>query len=349
MRHAPAYEVRNLTKRYTAPPVLANRAISFTAHCGEAFGVLGPNGAGKSTLVKQLVGLLPPTSGDILLFGEKISQRVSGDRRIGRTVAYLPQGALALGELKVAEVIRWVGMLRGLGKAGATRETDQLLHVLALGGLADRQLRKLSGGQRRLVQVGMTLVAHLPVLILDEPTADIDVELRQTIWDLLAGRAAEGAAVVLVTHDVAEAERVLDRVAIVDAGRVVASGTPAELKARLAHRTRLDIAVPAESPVRLEELAARLGDARVHRRHVSAWVPAATATKVLDGLLTAYGAGAFEDIRLVSPSLEDVYLSHRGLSFAEADQQDPEDPRPAPDARAPAAGDSSDDGAVIAG
>ncbi|HVL64198.1 MAG TPA: ABC transporter ATP-binding protein [Actinomycetota bacterium] len=314
MRNAPAYEVRNLRKVYRLPKqpdVVANDGLDFTVEPGEAFGLLGPNGAGKSTLVKQLVGLLVPSSGEVRLFGETVVP--GGDRRIGRTVAYLPQSALALGELRVAEAIRWTGMLRGLPKALAESETEELLDVLQLSGLVDRQLRKLSGGQRRLVQLGMTLAARLPVLILDEPTADIDPGLRRRIWQLLEARARGGAAVLLVTHDVAEAEHVLDRVAILDRGRVVAGGTPAELKADLAHRTRLEIVLAEAAPVDARRLAAEMGaETRVRGRHISAWVPAELALRTLEKVMSGAPQGALEDVRLITPTLEDVYLEVGG-------------------------------------
>ena len=319
MRNAPAYEVRNLTKTYASPVVHANESITFTADVGEAFGLLGPNGAGKSTLVRQLVGLLRPTKGEIRLFGEMVLAGAPG-KRMGRTVAYLPQGALSLGELKVAEAIRWTGMMRGLGKAPATTETEELLNVLELHETRDRQLRKLSGGQRRLVQLGMTFVGRLPVLILDEPTADIDVALRQRIWDLISERSQAGTSVILVTHDVAEAERALQRVAILDRGRVVASGTPAELKAKLAHRTRLDIVVAEGATISAEMLAADIaGEARVRGRHISAWVPADEAVRSLEKVMGAAGADALEDVHLITPTLEDVYLDIGGRSIEEAD------------------------------
>lgn len=239
MRNAPAFEVRNLHKVYRSPPVVANEGITFTVAPGESFGLLGPNGAGKTTLVKQLVGLLTPTSGEIRLFGELM--RPGKDRRIGKTVAYLPQGTMSLGEFKVSEAIEWTAILRGCGAATARAEAEELMGVLELKALHDRQLRKLSGGERRLVQLGMTLVGRLPVLILDEPTADIDPALRARIWELISARARAGAAVVLVTHDVAEAEHVVNRVAILVAGRVAALGTPAELKAQLPPRPPVEV------------------------------------------------------------------------------------------------------------
>lgn len=322
MRNAPAYEVRNLCKVYRDPKVVANDGVSWSVARGEAFGLLGPNGAGKTTLVRQLVGLLRPTSGEIRLFGEIVFGGRGPERRVARCVAYLPQGATALGELKVAEAISFTGMLRGLGKAAAAADAEQLMAALSLTELAGRQLRKLSGGQRRLVQLGMTLVGRLPVLILDEPTADIDPALRGKIWDLIADRARGGAAVILVTHDVAEAEHVLDRVAIMGRGRVVASGTPAELKARLSHRTRVEVVVAADATVDPQALVQHVtGETRVRGKHLSAWVPAEDAIPCLEKIIAAAGLDALEDVRLVSPTLEDVYLDVGGKTFAEEESQ----------------------------
>ncbi|MGH2756559.1 MAG: ABC transporter ATP-binding protein [Actinomycetota bacterium] len=307
MKNAPAYEVRNLTKVYARPEVLANDSLSFAVDRGESFGLLGANGAGKTTLVRQLVGLLVPTSGEVRLFGEPL--RPGRDRRVGRTVAYLPQDALALGELKIEEAIRWTGMLRGYDSGLATSETNDLLDVLELGNVRDRQLRKLSGGQRRLVQIGMTLVGRLPVLILDEPTSDIDPALRGRIWELIAERAGAGAAVLLVTHDVAEAEHVLDRVAILDRGRVIALGTPAELKARLSHRTRIEVVLAEDSDMDPHEIGRAISEERkVRGRRISAWVQAEDAVAMLEKIVSSYGLDTLEDIHLVTPTLEDVYM-----------------------------------------
>ena len=312
LRHAPAYEVRNLRKVYSSPEVVANTGITFTVEPGTAFGLLGPNGAGKTTLVRQLVGLSRPTSGEILLFGEEL--RFKGDeRRVGRHVAYLPQAALALGELKVGEALRWTAMLRGCGRSTANTESEELVSLLDLGSVVDRQLRKVSGGQRRLAQIAMTLVGRLPILILDEPTTDVDPRLRAQIWSLLAERARAGAAVILVTHDVAEAEHALDRVAILDKGRVVTSGTPAELKARLAHRTRVEIVVMDGATTTTASVAELLGSgSRVDGRRVSSWVPADEAVVTLEKVMTSVGSDSLEDVRLITPTLEDVYLELSG-------------------------------------
>ena len=321
MRNAPAFEVRNLRKTYESPLVVANDGISFTAEAGEAVGLLGPNGAGKTTLVRQLVGLLTPSAGEIRLFGEIVRPGILIDRRVGRTVAYLPQGAMALGELRVDEAIRWSGMLRGLGKPTAQTETAELLDDLQLGSIADRQIRKLSGGQRRLVQIGMTLVGRLPVVILDEPTADIDPALRRRIWELISERVAMGAAVILVTHDVAEAEHVLNRVAILDQGRVVVSGTPAQLKAGLAHRTRIELVLDESATVDAQTIASMIGgETRVRGRRVSAWVPADFAIAALEKVMASAGQESLEDVRMITPTLEDVYLEASGHPMQESER-----------------------------
>lgn len=321
MRHAAAYEVRNLRKIYESPRVVANDGISFTVDAGESFGLLGPNGAGKSTLVRQLVGLTKPTAGEIDLFGEPVGGRRHA-RRVGRTVAYLPQGALALGELEVGEAVRYTAMLRGCNDTTATAESIELLDALSIAGIAERPVRKLSGGQRRLTQIAMTLVGRLPVLILDEPTADIDPALRSTIWELIQQRRRAGAAVILVTHDVAEAEHALDRVAVIDRGKVVTSGTPAELKAKLSHRTRLEVVVAEEGKVSALDLGREISvEARVDGRKVSAWVAADEAIRVLEKVVGMAGEGGLEDARLVTPTLEDVYLELRATPAPLEDRQ----------------------------
>jgi ABC-2 type transport system ATP-binding protein len=313
----PAYQVSHLHKVYRSPHVVANDDISFVVHPGEAFGLLGRNGAGKTTLVKQLVGLLTPSSGEVRLFGHQVVYGKATN--VGSTVAYLPQGLPSLGDLRVREAVAWTGMLRGVAKTVAQSQAEELIGQLELAGAADRQLRKLSGGQGRLVQIAMTLVGDRPVIILDEPTADIDPSLRKRIWQLLAQRARNGAALILVTHDVAEAEQVLDRVAIMDRGSIVAAGAPAELKARLSHRTRIEVVTAKGGPVDAAVVAEDLAEGAIVRgRHISAWVPRDEAIRRLEKFMSAVDMDALEDVRLVTPTLEDVFLENgRELSLDE--------------------------------
>jgi ABC-2 type transport system ATP-binding protein len=304
---SPAYEVFNLHKVYESPSVVANDDVSFVTYPGEAFGLLGRNGAGKSTLVKQLVGLMTSTSGEVRLFGQPVNG--SNTRQVASRVAYLPQGLPSLGDLRVREAIAWTAMLRGVDKTRAFSESEGLIEQLELGSLVKRQLRKLSGGQRRLVQIGMTLAGSLPVIILDEPTADIDPALRKRIWQMLAARAQQGAALILVTHDVAEAEQVLDRVAIMDGGRIVAAGSPGELKARLAHRTRIEVVIARDAAIDAAVIGEDIGEEAIVRgRHISAWVSSDEAIRRLEKLMSAVDMDSLEDVRLVTPTLEDVFL-----------------------------------------
>lgn len=306
---APLLSVVDLHKAYRNPRVVANDGITFDVFPGRAFGLLGPNGAGKSTLVKQIVGLLAPDSGDIRLNGVSVRP---GSRQTSASVAYLPQGALSLGELKVDEAITCTARLRGLDRKRAEAETDELMEALSISILRGRPIRKISGGQKRLTHLAMTLAARLPVLILDEPTTDVDPALRAQIWDLIAGHAATGASVLLVTHDVAEAEHVLDEVAILDEGRIVAMGTPAQLKADLAHKTRIEVVLAESFQGDLSKPASDLGPETVIRgRLISAWVPAEDAVRMLEKIISGLGMGNIEDVRLVSPSLQDVYLEKR--------------------------------------
>jgi ABC-2 type transport system ATP-binding protein len=304
---APALEVSHVRKVYRSPHVVANDDISFVVHPGEAFGLLGRNGAGKTTLVKQIVGLMAPTSGEVRLFGHPV--QTARGASVGSTVAYLPQGLPSLGDLRVSEAVAWTGMLRGVSKRPAHSEAEELIAQLELASVADRQLRKLSGGQRRLVQIAMTLVGSLPVIILDEPTADIDPSLRKRIWQMLWQRARNGVAMILVTHDVTEAEQVLDRVAIMDRGNIVAAGAPGELKARLAHRTRIEVVTAKDGPVDPRAVAEDLAEGAIVRgRHISAWVPRDEAIRRLEKFMSAVDMDALEDVRLVTPTLEDVFL-----------------------------------------
>jgi ABC-type multidrug transport system ATPase subunit len=155
----------------------------------------------------------------------------------------------------------------------------------------------------------MTLVGRLPVLILDEPTADIDPSLRARIWELISDRARAGASVILVTHDVAEAEHILDSVAILVEGRIAAMGTPAELKSKLSHRTRVEVVIAESATVTPAEVAGSLGgDVRISNRRVSTWVPADEAIAVLEKVISSFGQESLEDAHLVTPTLEDVYM-----------------------------------------
>jgi ABC-2 type transport system ATP-binding protein len=308
-RHA-AYRVRGLSKTYRGAPSPANSRVDFDVPAGEIFGVLGPNGAGKTTLVRQLVGLVRPDEGEISLLGHDV---VADHRIAPRLVAYLAQEEPALAELDVRRAIETTGRLRGLSRRDAGTAASGLLEELGLGGLADRALTHLSGGQRRLACVASALVADRPVLILDEPTTGLDPVARHAVWSAVGRRRAElGTTVVLVTHNVLEAETVLDRVAVVDRGRVIACDTPGRLKAAVDDSVRIVLVWHHEPPYDDSMVETLARSAVVDGRRWSVRLERSRVREVLDRLTQAPLFDALEDYTVSTPSLEDVYLSLGG-------------------------------------
>ncbi|OKJ69108.1 ABC transporter ATP-binding protein [Streptomyces sp. CB02261] len=314
--------MRDLVKTYPAtrgrrgapatPEVRATDGISLDVRGGEIFGLLGPNGAGKSTLVRQLTGLMRPDSGTVELLGHDL---VRHPERAARLLAYLGQESTALDELTVALAAETTGRLRGLTARDARAERDAVLAELGLGELASRPLRKLSGGQRRLACFATALVGRRPVLVLDEPTTGMDPVARRAVWAAVDRRRAEhGTTVLLVTHNVIEAETVLDRVAVLERGKVIACDTPAGLKERVAGEVRVELVWRESAPLHLPEVTALRGLAQETGRR---WILRLAPDAARAAVATVTGGAAFaalDDFTLATPSLEDVYLALGGAT-----------------------------------
>lgn len=315
-----ALAVRGLTKTYPGrrargrsgdqPAVRASDGIALDVHRGEIFGLLGPNGAGKTTLVRQLTGLLRPDEGSVSLLGHDL---VRYPRRAPRLLAYLGQDATAIDELTVSLAAETAGRLRGLEAADARRAAHETLDELGLAELAARPLKRLSGGERRLAAVAATLTGERPVLVLDEPTSGMDPVARRAVWSAIDRRRAErGATVVLVTHNVIEAETVLDRVAVLDGGRVIACDTPGGLKSLVGDEVRLDLVWREQPPAADPALARLREDARVSGRRWTLRLTPERARAVVTTVTAGPAFGALDDFTLATPSLEDVYLALGG-------------------------------------
>ncbi|MFI6050291.1 ABC transporter ATP-binding protein [Streptomyces violascens] len=312
--------VRGLVKTYPAtrgrrgvpgtPEVRATDGISLDVRRGEIFGLLGPNGAGKSTLVRQLTGLMRPDAGSVDVLGHDL---VRHPERAARLIAYLGQESTALDELTVALAAETTGRLRGLTLRDARAERDAVLAELGLDDIAGRPLKKLSGGQRRLACFAAALVGERPVLVLDEPTTGMDPVARRAVWAAVDRRRAErGATVLLVTHNVIEAETVLDRVAVIERGKVIACDTPAGLKARVADEVRVELVWRDRAPVEVAEVAALRASAQESGRR---WTLRLSPERARAAVATVTGGPAFaalDDFTLATPSLEDVYLALGG-------------------------------------
>jgi ABC-2 type transport system ATP-binding protein len=246
-----AIVVEALAKRYPSGAD-AVRGISFRVRAGEVFGILGPNGAGKSTTIGMLGTLVRPTGGRATVAGhDVVAERRTVRKRIGFAMQEVGADDLATG----AELLVLHGRVHGLSRREAARRAKLLLELFGLADATDARLGEYSGGMKRRVDLASALI-HLPeVLFLDEPTEGLDPHGRTAIWETLERlNALLGMTVVLTTHYMEEADRLCDRIAIVDQGRIITSGTPAELKAATRASTLEDVYL--HSTGRMLEVAA---------------------------------------------------------------------------------------------
>jgi ABC-2 type transport system ATP-binding protein len=278
----------------------ANDDLTFSIAAGEIFGLLGDNGAGKTTLVKQMANLLRPTSGTIQLLGRPLDHR---SLRAAGQIGYMPQNNGALNNATVREALYFAAHLRGYSRADARQERDRVIDLLGLGEVRDRVNPRLSGGQKRLMLLATALVARPPIIILDEPTNELAPQNRALVWDILRRvNAEEGATIILVTHNVLEAETVIQRVGIMKAGKLMALGRPAALKAQLNQHLRLEITFDPDAPPMLPPGAQPqvLSPGRWLLHILPQDAPAYLACLSQEG---------HHDFRLSTATLEDLYLS----------------------------------------
>ena len=229
---APELVIRacGLAKTYAGrkQAVHAVKGVDLNVVAGEIVGFLGPNGAGKTTTLQMLTTLLEPTAGDASVAGHDLRSDAAGVRR---SIGYVAQGGSAGSDARVGEELRYQGRFYGLSGAQAQRRTDELLDRLDLAGLDGRDVKTLSGGQKRRLDIALGLV-HSPALVfLDEPTTGLDPQSRSNMWGHIADlRRTTGTTVFITTHYLDEADVLCDRVLVIDDGRIIASGTPDELK-----------------------------------------------------------------------------------------------------------------------
>lgn len=236
----PAITCRNLIKTYPGrPPVEAVRGIDLEVRHGECFGVLGPNGAGKTTTIEILEGLLPATSGDVTVLGHTWNGNA---REIRQRIGVSLQETRLSERLSVFETLQ---LFRSFYHRGQT--VEQCLEQVSLTDKASAWVKKLSGGQRQRLAVATALVGDPDLLFLDEPTTGLDPASRRDLWEIIRQFRQRERTVLLTTHYMEEAERLCDRVAIFDHGRVIALGTPRELIASLGAENVIEFSVEAET------------------------------------------------------------------------------------------------------
>jgi ABC-2 type transport system ATP-binding protein len=316
-----AVEAHDLVKTYPKG-VRALSGLSLTVRAGEVLGLLGPNGAGKSTTVKILTTLARPDSGSATVAGHDVLRHPDRVRRaIGAIAQRSGLDPMATGR----DNLKLQGRLYGLRGTALRARVAELLDRFDLGEAADRPVRGYSGGMQRRLDVALGLVHRPRVLFLDEPTTGLDPQARAAMWAEIARLAGdESIAILLTTHYLDEADRLADRVAIVDGGRIVAEGTPDELKGQL-RGDAVDIELRAASDE--PRVRAAIGAvAGLHQVSVDGrWLRARAedgAAAVPVALAALDGAGVpVAAVTVARPSLDDVYLRHTGRRFATADAE----------------------------
>ncbi len=290
-----AVEVRDTSKRYGS--LRALDGVSLTVEQGEFFALLGPNGAGKTTLISALGGLVRPDSGRLRILGRDVAAEYGEARRL---LGIVPQEVVFDPFFSVRETLELQSGYFGL--RGNRAWIDELLERLALAAKADANMRSLSGGMKRRVMVAQALVHRPPVIVLDEPTAGVDVELRQTLWQFVRELNAAGHTIVLTTHYLEEAQHLCSRIAMMKAGRIVALDSTRRLLAAFSERV---LRVKLESGDLPESLArgATLDPAGWHR------IPVENALQVEQALARLREAGAdVSHLEVAEPELEEVFV-----------------------------------------
>jgi len=291
---------------------------------GEIYGFLGPNGAGKSTTVLMLTTLLPPTAGTARVAGFDIASE--GGRVRGSIGAALQEAALDP-LLSGREHMRLQTALHGLPKAERAARSDELLARVGLSEAADRKVGGYSGGMKRRLDLALALVHRPRILFLDEPTTGLDIQSRTALWDEVAGLAStEGVTVFLTTQYLEEADALANRVGIIDHGKIVAEGTPAELKAEIGRPTveavPRDPADQERVALALQPFGERCG--ATHRGGASVLL-AGGESQLADVVRALDGEGiAIEQLQLHAPSLDDVFLAKTGRSLEGAGEEEAE-------------------------
>jgi ABC-2 type transport system ATP-binding protein len=314
-----AIEAEGLRKRYG--DVEALRGVDLRAPAGSVLGLLGPNGAGKTTAVRILTTLLAPDGGAARVAGHDVVKEAA---RVREQIGLAGQYAAVDENLNGFENLEMVGRLYHLGRRAARERAHELLAAFELADAATRLVRTYSGGMRRRLDLAAALVARPAILFLDEPTTGLDIRSRIALWDAIAALVSEGTTVLLTTQYLDEADRLANRIAVVDHGLVIAEGTPTDLKARVGG-DRLEIRVgDGADPAAAAGAIAAIGTGAPAVHDGALTLPvAARGRAIAEAVRRLDEAGiAIDDIATRRPTLDDVFLKLTGHTATETGEKE---------------------------
>jgi len=292
----------------------AVRDVSFEIGPGETYGLLGPNGAGKTTSISIIAGLLEPDAGNVTVKGRRITTRSTDPKR---AVGLVPQDLAIYPDLTARENLRFFGRLYGMETAELRRRVSEVLEVIGLAERANDRAKEYSGGMKRRLNIGIGLLHHPDLLILDEPTVGVDPQSRNAILESVEHLSAEGMAVLYTTHYMEEAERLCDRVGIIDEGAIKAEGTRRQLVELVGQKDRIRVSATGALDVAAERLRNHKGvrQATVADGTLELLVDEAGATLAATMAAVAEVGAAVSAVTIHEPDLEAVFLHLTGKAL----------------------------------
>ena len=306
---APALEAIGLVKRFG--DFTAVDGVSFAAAPGSVLGMLGPNGAGKTTTVRMMTTLSRPTAGTARVAGFDVTEDPDAVRRaMGLTAQAATVDELLTGR----ENLRMIGELYGLDRATVRRSSDELLARFSLTEAADRMVKTYSGGMRRRIDLAVSLIATPPVLFLDEPTTGLDPRSRVELWEVLRDLVRDGTTLLLTTQYLEEADQLADQIVVIDHGKVIAAGTPLELKQQSGAAALVVTVSHADDLARARGILERGGGEVFVDEGARQLAAPSEGLRALTQVAEAFAASGIEvdDLGLKRPSLDDVFLRLTG-------------------------------------
>lgn len=288
--------------------------VSIHIDQGETFGLLGPNGAGKTTAISMISGLLEPDSGKVMVNGEVIS---TGSTRGRSSIGLVPQDLAIYPDLTGEENLQFFGRLYGMAGGELDARVGEVLEVVGLADRKDDHTKEYSGGMKRRLNIGLGLLHRPKLLILDEPTVGVDPQSRNAILEAVEGLSDEGMAVLYTTHYMEEAERLCDRVAIIDEGSVQAEGTRRALVALVGERDRVSVSGSGNLKSGAEAVADIAGVESSSSSDGRIDILADDASSILPAILTTISdrGGSISSVEVVEPNLEAVFLHLTGKAL----------------------------------